>query len=305
MTSRSKRSKAITAPPTPLLCQIDWYSFTIPVAGGLKGDGNDTLNFLGNVLSGLFDNRLDRLEKDGTWRIVQAKGFYQFRATHIDSGVCVSWGEVNAHLFVELPGQACAWARFTGLFEQLVKATHDRASRVDCAIDILTSTKPVEFVSAGFAKRFAKNTIDGRSDTGDTFYVGSRKSDRFARVYRYDPPNPRSPYLRVETQFGGKSARSVAALLASDGALAAVAAAHRPFQWAHKEMTLDFLQLRVFELDRVINPATENISGWLQPFSRRCDVTTKRELSTLFAGLRKRSYRRLFNDRQRQLAIEY
>lgn len=304
MTSRSKRTTRVVDPPAPLACKIDWYSFTLPTRGGIAGHGEDTLNFINNILTGVFYDRLDRLEADGTWRLDKAKGFYEWRATHVGSGVCVSWGSVNAHVFVELPGQACSWAREAGIFDPLVRQTHERASRIDCAVDITTNTTPGAFVAAGYAKRFEKNTVHGKSDTGETYYVGARKGARFARVYRYSSPHPRAHLLRVETQFSGPSARSLASVLANRGALEAVRSAHAVFAWSSGEMALDFLQLAIFDLDRPINPDTENIAGWLQQFFPHSNDTTRKELLTLFGGLRKKSYRRLFNDRQLDLLLK-
>ena len=297
MTARSKRVTRPVDRPTPLGCKIDWYSFTIPTLGGLKGNGNDTCSYLDALIAANFSGRLDPISPDGTWRLVPAKGFYQWRATHVASGVCVSWGEVNAHVFIELPGQACSWAREAEIFDHLIRQTHERASRLDCAVDITTKMTPGDFVAAGYAVRFAKNTTHGKSETGETYYVGNRKGERFARVYRYNDPHPRAAFLRVETQFGGKAARQLASLVVLSGTIEAIRSAHAVFDWHSSEMTLGFLQLQVFDLDRPTSPVTESIGGLLPQFYPRSNDTIRTELLTLFAGLRKKSYRRYYQAR--------
>lgn len=280
MTSRSN-------PPTPPTCKIDWYSFTLPCPAGYVGDGIETLSAINQMLQAVFGSSLDPLQPGPLWSITPAKGFYQFRATHEASKLSASWGEVNAHVFVELPGQACSWTREADIFDRVVRQTHARASRVDAAIDITTTTLPYQFLSAGHALRFTESGGNMRSKQGDTIYVGNRKSDRMARVYRYAPPHPRSHLLRVETEFKGKAARALGAVLASDGTLEAVRAAHAVFEWGSEETALDFLQLALFEPDHLTNPVTVNIDGYQRVFSQHLLDTMKRDLLMSFAGLRR------------------
>lgn len=269
-------SRSSGPPVKPPTCKIDWYSFTIPLPYSFTGSGVETLTAINNILQGLFGAALDDLSADGTWRLDPAKGFYQFRAQHLTSGVQVSWGEVNKHLFVELPGQACSWARTAAVFDRVIQQTHPRASRVDATIDIETTTMPDAFVSAGFAKRFAKNTEDKKSDTGETYYVGARASGRCARVYRYYPPHPRAHLLRLEAEYKKKPARELAGLLAARGVIEAVRAAHAVFDWRSADLNVDFLQSALYEDDQVISRDTENIGGLLVPFSQRSSDTIRR-----------------------------
>lgn len=282
---------SLSNPPTPL-AKIDWYSFTLPMAGPLPGAGPDTLQEINRVLSTALPAAVDPLEGDGTWSLAEAKGFYSFRATHVASRIAVSWGEVNAHLFIELAGTSCDWLRASGLFGGVVSKTYLRASRVDCAIDIRTTTTPENFVGTGHAERFKDSTGNIKSKTGDTYYVGSRKSDRCARVYRYAAPHPRSGLLRVEAEYKGKAARELAKLLASEGELEAVRAAHAVFAWQSTEMTLDFLQHLSLNPAQAISPDTGNTDGSWKPFYPRLNDTNPKDWLTWESGYRTWYFRR-------------
>lgn len=275
-----------------LLAKIDWYSFTIPLAAGLSGTGIDTLEAINFQLAQLPLPGVDPVSADGTWRVVPARGFYEFRATHLLSGLAVSWGAVNAHLFVELAGSSCDYFRHAGKFIALVDVTAIKASRVDAAVDILTDTRPATFVRAGFADRFKFTHGHIVSETGETLYVGNRKSDRSARVYRYNPPHPRAAFLRVEAEFKGTAARSLALVLSQVGELEACVSAHKIFGWKSKELTLDFLALLSLKRDHRTNPATGNTDGLTPVSYPRSLGISRRVLLTLDAGWLRWYYRR-------------
>ena len=54
------------------------------------------------------------------------------------------------------------------------------------------------------------------SDTGETVYIGSRKSEQFVRIYRYSQPHPRAHLLRVEYVARKKTAKAIAAKVLTD-----------------------------------------------------------------------------------------
>jgi hypothetical protein len=280
------------ADPPTLLAKIDWYSFTLPLTTALSETGVDTLEAINFQLAQLPMWGFDPLSADGTWRVVPAHGFYEYVGTHLLSGLSVSWGSVNAHLFVQLPGAACDFFRHQGCFLALVKATSARTSRVDAAIDILTATRPVDFVRAGFAKRFQGTHGHIVSETGETLYVGNRKSDRCARVYRYSPPHPRAAFLRVEAEYKSHAARALAAILAVDGEREACIAAHKIFEWASPEMKVDFLVHPHWPRDRATSLDTANTAGsTLRSYPLSFD-TSKMAFWTLSTGWLKWFYRR-------------
>jgi len=244
-----------------LLAKIDWYSFTVPTVTPLSSTGQETYDVINQILAALFGASIDPLEPVGAWTLSPAKGFYSWRAVHVGSRLTVSWGEVNSHVFIELSGQACTWAKEAAVFERMVKMTADRASRVDAAIDIVTAMTPEQFVFAGHAERFSDSLGNIKSKTGETFYVGSRKSDRCARVYRYAEPHPRSRLLRVEAEYKGAAARILAQVLSESGETEAVRRAHECFEWSSTELDPAFLQSVRFLDELRINRDTGNNDG--------------------------------------------
>jgi len=77
------------------------------------------------------------------------------------------------------------------------------------------------------------------SDTGETCYIGSKQSERFARVYRYFPPHPRAHLLRVEMVFRRDYAKQVAATLVEHGVSSVAKSAGKVFGWAHPIWDVD------------------------------------------------------------------
>jgi len=275
-----------------LAAKIDWYSFTLPCPTPFLAGESDHLDRVSRLLDSLFGPLFGRLDDTNRWTVVLAKGFYSFRATDQLSKIAVSWGEVNSHVFVECSGQACDFLRASMVFAHVVKATYQRASRIDAAIDICTQTTPADFLACGYAERFSESTGDIRTKTGTTYYVGSRKSDRCARVYRYADPHPRQHLLRVETEFKGRAARALAVLLAEKGEMDAVRSAHRVFEWASGELMLNFLALPSSIPDRVTGPVTVSIDGSWTPFFQPLPATNEKDWWTLERGLKTYYYQR-------------
>lgn len=279
-------------PPTPL-AKIDWYSFTLPTAGPLEGSGPDVMAAVNYSLQQAFTPIVDPVSMDGTWRIDPAKGFYAFRATHVTSKLAVSWGAVNSHVFVEMAGMCCDWFRASRSLQSVIELTYQRVSRIDCAIDLVTPVLPETFVEAGHAKRFADSLGNIKSLTGHTFYVGSRKSDRCARVYRYASPHPRSHLLRIEAEFKGKAARELAKVLYNRGELEAIRSAHAVFEWQSSELRMDFLARVNSSLDRQINPVMGSNGGLPPAYTPPLSDISLTDWLTLSDGWKKWYYQHL------------
>lgn len=94
----------------------------------------------------------------------------------------------------------------------LIQRNFETITRLDLAADLETGVTPAEFVAAGYSARIRTSGADD-SETGSTRYVGSEKSAKFARVYRYYDPHPRSKFLRVEVVLRDEYAKSAAQML--------------------------------------------------------------------------------------------
>ena len=151
-----------------------------------------------------------------------------------------------------MPGTACADARSKDAFEGVVLDAAARVTRLDVAVDFPNGCSPSDFVAAGYNERFkARATLT--SSEGKTEYVGSMKSDRYARVYQYAAPHPRAGVTRVEHVFRRDFAKNATAILLQDGLQMVVARAGNSFgwqspSWLPETMTTD--KLRSTRADR-------------------------------------------------------
>lgn len=213
--------------------RIDWYSYTIEIDAPFTSQGQAVQEYVTNAFIQCLHASPEVQAFHTGWIIEPAKGFYTARLRHEATGVALSFGRVNAHILVELSGKACASLDSCDLLEPLISETANKATRIDIAVDFLTDTTPDDFSAFRNLTKW-KHTSYIRSASGDTFYVGSRKGERMARVYRYKEPHPRAKYLRVETEYKGDAARALSAMVGTCIASRLAAVAHEPFGWTHE-----------------------------------------------------------------------
>jgi len=218
---------------------IDWLTFTMTMQyGAVTGVARDfaeeyalaieqtfLTTFGANLVAKAFGGKWEKNERS--------------RAPYMDA-----WklGEGQATLFasptlmhccVEISGKGCELLISAGLLDLVLSAIHERVTRIDIASDIETNIRPTEFVSEVNHERMRASGYQN-SDSGETCYVGSQKSDRYARVYRYNAPHPRAHLLRVEHVFRRDYAKKVAHEVLAGGVYAVADAAGKAFGWAHE-----------------------------------------------------------------------
>jgi hypothetical protein len=245
-----------------MITLIDYYSYTIPLKEPLgKGMFDSDKQF---VIQTFLDNAKVFIFNNGTqdnWETEKAKGFYTTRLRHSPTDVALSYGFINSHIFVELAGLACAnFDRFNLLFA-LIERTHERATRIDFAVDILTDVTPKEFIEKRSNTSF-KSSGNKYSPSGGTEYLGGRSSERMARVYRYYFPHPRHEYLRVETEYKGDAAKASAKHLIKVGTAQASVDAHQPFGWTHPIWDIERLKAERITY-KTYRPDTASTLLWL------------------------------------------
>jgi len=155
-----------------------------------------------------------------------------------ESGISLYASPNLVHCCVEVSGGGCERLIRLGVMQGVLGKCTDRITRIDIATDIETTTLPGEFVEQVSHDRMRASGFQ-KSETGETCYVGSKKSDRYARVYRYYAPHPRSNLLRIEHVFRRKYAKSVATAILDTSVESAAAAAGKAFGWSHPEWNLD------------------------------------------------------------------
>lgn len=136
------------------------------------------------------------------------------------------------HALVEITGQGCERFRDEGTLDAIMRGTAYRATRLDVASDFLNDVDPLDFTDQrdkGRFKSFSKQV----SESGTTSYVGAKTSDRYARVYRYNPPHERAHLLRIEYVFKAEVAKSTIPILLDSSPTAVSVASGVLFGWVH------------------------------------------------------------------------
>ena len=149
----------------------------------------------------------------------------------------IEWGGGSDRVLCTFSGEGCRHLRSTGKTQEVLSATCSDITRVDLSADLRTATTPFEFCGKR-AKEKHKNGSLMYSDEGTTQYVGSWSSDRFARVYRYNPPHERQDFLRCEHVFKGKQAKILASKLVSNAPAAVIEAVGEIYGWAHDDWNM-------------------------------------------------------------------
>lgn len=214
------------------MCKLDWVSFTFPMP--LVGEKDDEYT-LGQVLMAFHDHTAHRflgVVTNALWQWKPVAGFYTHRIQCPSTLLTVSWKGGNPYALVEISGQAVDLVLKSISASDLAKATGERCTRVDFAVDIETGVQPSEFTFYRHEEAF-KSTSFIKSETGETVYIGSRKSERMARVYRYYLPHPRANLLRVEAEYKGDAAKEACKAIVERSLTEVTLSAHLPFGWHH------------------------------------------------------------------------
>jgi len=217
---------------------IDWLSFTIPMVYDTE-EGDNYARAIRNGFLYLFP--LDMVESvfGGAWAVGERS-----RAPYVDvwvdreSGISLYGSPNLTHATVEISGSGCETLISNGKLDHVLRGCAERITRIDIACDIETEVTPVEFVSLHSHERMRSSGVI-TSDTGQTCYAGSKQSERFARVYRYNPPHPRSNLLRAEHVFRRQHAKQVANAIVELGFPNVAHAVGKIFGWAHPIWNVD------------------------------------------------------------------
>lgn len=211
---------------------IDWLTFTIPMVYQSEAKEDYAYAIQAGLLD-LFQNDLVQSIFGGAWtHEKRSRAPYKDTWMDAEAGISIYASPNLTHATVEISGQGCERLIAAGNLNDILAKCHERVTRIDVATDIETGTIPSEFIFFLSHERMRASGFQ-KSETGETCYVGSKKSDRYARVYRYFPPHPRSHLLRIEHVFRRDYAKSVAASILDTTVESVAAAAGKAFGWAH------------------------------------------------------------------------
>lgn len=217
---------------------VDWLTFTMTPRYGTydatnMSVGEDYAAAIEQAWIATFDPELLADAFGGAWeKQEKSRAPYSDAWTLPDAGITLFAGIALNHCCVEISGSGCERLIEKNLLEEVIGAVVDRVTRIDIACDIQTDIKPHEFTALKTHNRMRSGGHQF-SATGETEYVGSRTSDRFARVYRYNAPHPRAHLLRVEHVFRKEYAKKVAREIVLSPLESIASAAGLAFGWSH------------------------------------------------------------------------
>jgi len=184
-------------------------------------------------LLAIFSDDLVRTVFGGAWaHEKRSRAPYKDTWMDAEAGISVYASPNLTHATIEISGSGCEKLIESGNIGAILGSCYERVTRIDVATDIETSTTPSEFVFFLTHERMRASGYQ-KSETGETCYIGSKKSDRYARVYRYYAPHPRSHLLRIEHVFRREYAKSVAKAVLDTSAEGVAEAAGKAFGWGH------------------------------------------------------------------------
>jgi len=258
---------------------IDWLTFTIPMIY-FGEDDKAYADAISNGFEDMFGVALRSAVFGGDWQKQERS-----RAPYTDAWVQVSGGITLfaspnlTHACVEISGAGCERLIESGQISSVLGCCKERVTRIDIACDIETEIRPTEFVARLSHERM-RTSGQVISDTGETCYVGSQKSERYARVYRYNAPHPRSHLLRVEHVFRKDYAKKVAAQCVDASMENIAAGAGLSFGWTHSIWQPDSVESAdisvVFERGNTGKTVYWLINSCASAFKRLCaDGTIK------------------------------
>lgn len=212
---------------------IDWLTFTMSMiyVDERKDAYADAIAY---GFEEMFGVELRRDAFGGDWTKNERSRAPYTDAWTIQNGLITLFASPNlTHCCVEISGRGCEALIAKNILADVLRCCSERVTRIDIASDIETEISPLEFVKEVSHERM-RTFGHVQSATGETCYVGSQKSERFARVYRYNEPHPRSHLLRVEHVFRKDYAKKVAAAFANSTIEQIAKSSGDAFGWCHR-----------------------------------------------------------------------
>lgn len=213
-------------------CKIDWLSITLPYSSIVQISA-ETLK--PEIRSGIRDEFPSLSDWIMSYPDLTSGGGNRIFDRSIRSklgGFHVFWKSNVRFSLIEIEGAGVQQLREQKLLKRIIRQYSNRLTRLDVAIDWDTTVSPRDFSDSRDKTRFVSHA-EITSETGETCYVGSKSSDRFARTYRYTEPHPRAGLLRCEFQLRKDNAKLFAELLQSNSLSTLVGKLLQTFGYTH------------------------------------------------------------------------
>lgn len=216
-----------------MLIQLDWVSFSLPLPFAAMSDDEAAAHYAREELEYFLGDTYHLLE--GWGALEQGSGRRPFSTSFRSAGgeVSIYLNHKLTHFLVELSGTGTKGVMQSEQGRDFLRIVGNRVTRIDIACDIHCETNPLAFTDERGQGRF-KTHSEIVSETGQTYYVGSKKSNRYARVYRYNKPHPRHELLRVEHVFRDNDAKETMKYFLENGEEKTAQQCALMYQWQHK-----------------------------------------------------------------------
>lgn len=217
--------------------QIDWLSFSLFYEGEQPENDRDCIYAAWDRLDSFLGDERYFIVGEGDMQPSGGRKPYSISMRSADNGVAVYLNPKLTHFLVEFSGVGCERFRNNDHARRFLKLVSERVTRIDIACDVACETNPIRFANQRRPGRF-KSHSEVVSESGTTAYVGSRSSDRYARVYRYNEPHPRAALLRIEHVFRNDHAKLTLAYWLEHGALEVARQCGGTYGWYHEDWQL-------------------------------------------------------------------
>ena len=227
---------------------MDWAAFTIPIMktaeqpspGAMRVRVGYAVEALADIIPAIVIHSESLIECTP-----QRPYRYAWQCPTMGYRVNADW--MREEMLIVFNGSACEQLRKldASAINQVLLAVEHSGTRLDLATDIETQVDIQEVSNFKWSERITSTSII-KSGAGDTLYVGSRKSEAFARVYRYHEPHPRARLLRVEHELKKARARAVASVAAVHGIEVAQRSVAERFGYKHPTLMEAFSGRTVF-----------------------------------------------------------
>lgn len=217
--------------------KLDWLSFTFDWDNSDADNDRVAYSQVEQALEDMVgEGGFALLLQDQQWEFGKGRKPYSCSVGG-GNGVRIYFNHKLNHALVEISGEGCTriFSQHAGTY--LLQSVKNRVTRLDVACDIETDASPSEFVSCRAPGRF-KSFSHIVSDTGETCYIGSMSSNRYARVYKYEAPHPRAGLLRVEHVFRQEDARKVIEFGFERGMGELISQVAKIYGWEHEAWTI-------------------------------------------------------------------
>jgi len=221
-----------------MFVSIDWLSFGFEMEGQQKMMAFKLFDRVGDAIAAQYPLFNARMCEGNNFLPRTARAPYNSSMLREDHGMTVFAHQMLNHGLVEVGGIGMDTLGGVEAEIEIAREVQGRLTRIDIACDIFCDVQPDEFCSLRDGKRF-KSWGEQKSESGHTIYVGSRTSDRYARVYRYYEPHPRHQFLRVEHVLKAEQAKAAVKQIEHSGLPAFVAMLGNTFGWTHPIWTPD------------------------------------------------------------------